>query len=147
MIPENEPSLPKTGVEAFGPAAEKTAPLPPPVQEHLAQQLRAAYQETTEKPAFLGDTALPPEIEHTVERIAERERAIVREKAHELGTEAVEAALEEVVTGAVERGSQLSRRDRSRRRSRPGEGLRSHRTDRDLSPARLRRVDLSLRER
>ena len=101
MIPENEPSLPKTGAEAFGPAAEKTAPLPPPVQEHLAQQLRAAYQETTEKPAFLGDTALPPEIEHTVERIAERERAIVREKAHELGTEAVEAALEEVVTGAV----------------------------------------------
>ncbi|MFL5152970.1 MAG: hypothetical protein ACJ8C3_08890 [Microvirga sp.] len=107
MIPENEPSLPKTGAEAFRPAAEKTAPLPPPVQEHLAQQLRAAYQETTEKPAFLGDTALPPEIEHTVERIAERERAIVREKAHELGTEAVEAALEEVVAGARrERGSQ-----------------------------------------
>ena len=71
------------------------------MQEHLAQQLRAAYQETTEKPAFLGDPALPPAIEHTVERIAERERAIVREKAHELGTEAVEAALEEVVSGAV----------------------------------------------
>src|SRR3954468_8723138 len=100
MIPENEPSLPKTGVEAFEPAADKTVPLPPPVQEHLAQQLRAAYQETAEKPAFLGDTALPPEIERKVEQIAERERAAVRDKAHELGTEAVAAALEEVVSGA-----------------------------------------------
>jgi len=110
--PENEPSLPKTGAaEAFGPAAEKTAPLPPPVQEHLAQQLRAAYQETTEKPAFLGDTALPPEIEHTVGRIAERECMIVREKAHELGTEAVEAALEEVVTGAVTAEELIAKRE------------------------------------
>jgi hypothetical protein len=99
---EKEPALPKVGSEPPGLVPERDDPaLPPPVQEHLAQQLRAAYQETTEKPAFLGDTALPPEIEHTVERIAERERAIVREKAHELGTEAVEAALEEVVTGAV----------------------------------------------
>jgi hypothetical protein len=101
MSPDNQPSLPKAGSEAFGPAAEKTAVLPPPIQEHLAQQLRAAYEETAEKPAFLGDTALPPEIEHKVEQIAERERSIVRQKAHDLGTEAVEAALEEVVSGAL----------------------------------------------
>jgi predicted DNA-binding protein len=71
------------------------------VQEHLAQQLRAAYQETAEKPAFLGDPALPPELEDKVEKLAERERAIVREKAHHLATEAVEAALEEVVSGTL----------------------------------------------
>jgi hypothetical protein len=100
--PSDEPSLPRTGAETPGIEGERENPaLPPPVQEHLAQQLRAAYQETTEKPAFLGDPTLPPEIEHKVEQIAERERMIVREKAHELGTEAVEAALEEVVSGAV----------------------------------------------
>src|SRR3954470_25044414 len=109
MSPENEPSLPKTGAEALGLGPGKTAPLPPPVQEHLAQQLRAAYQEATEKPAFLGDPALPPEIEHKVEEIAERERKIVREKAHELGTEAVEAALEEVVSGAVTPGELIGK--------------------------------------
>ena len=47
------------------------------------------------------DPALPPEIEEKVEQLAERERAVVRERAHELATEAVEAALEEVVSGAV----------------------------------------------
>ena len=99
---EKEPALPKVGSEPPGLVPERDdAALPPPVQEHLAQQLRAAYQETAEKPAFLGDPALPPEIEQKVEKLAERERAIVREKAHALGTEAVEAALEEVVSGAV----------------------------------------------
>lgn len=34
--------------------------LPRPVQEHLARQLRATYVETLEKPAYLGDPALPP---------------------------------------------------------------------------------------
>jgi hypothetical protein len=91
--PDNEPSLPRIG--------EDDPALPPPVQEHLAQQLRAAYQETAEKPAFLGDPALPPALEEKVEELAERERAIVREKAHALGTKAVEAALEEVVSGAA----------------------------------------------
>ena len=103
--PSEKPALPRIGPETPGVAPERDDPaLPPPVQEHLAQQLRAAYQETTEKPAFLGDPALPPEIEEKVERLAERERAIVREKAHELATEAVEAALEEVVSAARHRG-------------------------------------------
>ena len=98
--PDNEPVLPRIGAETPG-VGEDDPALPPPVQEHLAQQLRAAYQETAEKPAFLGDPALPPEIEQKVEKLAERERAIVREKAHALGTEAVEAALEKVVSGAA----------------------------------------------
>lgn len=99
--PEKEPAFPKIGAEAPGIGPERDDPaLPPPVQEHLAQQLRAAYQETAEKPAFLGDPSLPPELEEKVEKLAERERTIVREKAHAIGTEAVEAALEEVVSGA-----------------------------------------------
>ena len=96
----NEPVLPRIGAKTPG-IGEDDPALPPPVQEHLAQQLRAAYQETAEKPAFLGDPALPPELEEKVEQLAERERTIVREKAHELATEAVEAALEEVISGAV----------------------------------------------
>jgi hypothetical protein len=100
--PEKEPARPKTGAEMPGLALGRgDAALPPPVQEHLARELRAAYEQTAEKPAFLGDPALPPALEKKVEEIAERERALVREKAHELGTEAVEAALEEVVSGAL----------------------------------------------
>lgn len=100
--PKAEPGLPRTGSDWFGPQPEPSdATLPPPVQEHLAQQLRAAYQETAEKPAFLGDPALPPELERKVAEIANREREAVREKAHHVGVEAVEAALQEVASGAV----------------------------------------------
>jgi hypothetical protein len=95
---DKEPALPRAGVEPLGLAGDDPA-LPPPVQEHLAKELRAAYQQTTEKPAFLGDPALPPVLEEKVEELALRERALMREKAHALGTEAVEAALEEVVSG------------------------------------------------
>lgn len=100
--PKAEPALPRAGPDWFGPQPESSdATLPAPVQQHLAQQLRAAYQETAEKPAFLGDPALPPQIEQKVGELIERERSAVREKVHELGTEAVEAALEEVVAGGV----------------------------------------------
>jgi hypothetical protein len=33
------------------------------VQEHLARQLRATYLEMQDKPAYLGDPALPPEFD------------------------------------------------------------------------------------
>jgi len=99
---EKEPALPKVGSEPPGLAPERDDPaLPPPAQEHPAKELRAAYQQTTEKPTFLGDPALPAALEEKVEELALRERARVREKAHELATEAVEAALAEVVSGAV----------------------------------------------
>jgi hypothetical protein len=58
-----------------------------PIQEHLGQKLRAAYNEVAEKPAFLGDPALPPEIE---DQLIELETRI---RAHEKGTEAVREAL------------------------------------------------------
>ena len=82
-------------------AEHGATPLPPPVQEHLAQQLRATYQVMAAKPAYLGDPALPPEFERHIERLENRERAEIREKAHNLGVEAVEAALEEVASGAI----------------------------------------------
>ncbi|HZB37582.1 MAG TPA: hypothetical protein VE443_06235 [Beijerinckiaceae bacterium] len=75
--------------------------LPPPVQEHLGQQLRATYQQITEKPAFLGDPALPPRFEHHIQQIENRERAEIRVRAHDLGVEAVEAALQDIAAGAT----------------------------------------------
>jgi DNA-binding transcriptional MerR regulator len=108
--PDNDPALPRIGAEPPGVDPERDDPaLPAPVQEHLAQQLRAAYQQTSEKPAFLGDPTLPPEIEEKVEQLAERERAMVREKAHELATEAVEAALEEVVNRSRGEGGESAK--------------------------------------
>ncbi len=62
--------------------------LPRPLQEHLAQQLRAEYQLVADKPAFLGDPAIPPEFDRHIRRLD------VQEKAHERGIEAVKAALD-----------------------------------------------------
>jgi hypothetical protein len=101
--PKDEPALPRTTASSWtgGEIDETGSPLPPQVQEHLAQQLRAAYQETAEKPAFLGDPALPPELEAKVAELAERERFAMRAQVHEIASEAVEAALEEVVASGV----------------------------------------------
>lgn len=65
------------------------AALPRPVQEHLARQLRAEYHRTEDKPAFLGDPAVPPLFDEHLHRLEEKER----EKIGERGLEAVEAAL------------------------------------------------------
>ncbi len=70
--------------EAAGDAA-----LPRPIQEHLARQLRAEYHRTEDKPAFLGDPAVPAVFDEHLHRLEEKER----EKIGERGLEAVEAAL------------------------------------------------------
>ena len=58
-----------------------------PVQDALGEQLRTALNETAEKPAYLGDPAIPVEFEHQLLRL---ESTIeVREK----GVEAVRDAL------------------------------------------------------
>jgi hypothetical protein len=62
--------------------------LPRPLQEHLGQQLRTTYQAMDEKPAFLGDTNVPPELEAPLQRLETRER--IRHQ----GLEAVRSALE-----------------------------------------------------
>ena len=72
-----------------GPAPDLSGTaLPRPVQEHLAKELRAEYQLVADKPAFLGDPAIPVEFEHHLSRLDRRE------KAHERGIEAVKAALD-----------------------------------------------------
>lgn len=105
--PDDKATAPPNGAEAGAPEGAEvqsdrsTAPLPSPVQEHLAQQLRATYQVMSEKPAFLGDPVLPPEFDRHIARLEERERKDVREKAHNLGIEAVEAALQDLASGAA----------------------------------------------
>lgn len=76
-----------------GPAQADT-PLPRPVQEHLGRELRTTYHTAEEKPAFLGDSGVPPEFEGYIQRIEARER--VQERAHERGVEAVRAALQDM---------------------------------------------------
>jgi hypothetical protein len=55
--------------------------LPQTVQEHLGQQLRAAYGEAAEKPAFLGDPVLATQFEESLRRLEAAHRRWVREKA------------------------------------------------------------------
>ena len=75
-----------------GAPSDEDGGLPPPVREHLARQLRAEYHGIIDKPAFLGDPALPPVLENHVRRLETRERAI-----HDRAVEAVEKALEKIV--------------------------------------------------
>jgi hypothetical protein len=71
--------------------------LPRPLQEHLAQPLRSTSEVTSEKPAFLGDPAIPVEFEHHLQRLEEVETGRRREKVHTQGFEAVKNALEGIV--------------------------------------------------
>jgi hypothetical protein len=104
MIPDPRDEAVPGDVPASPADAEQLdTALPQPVQEHLGEQLRATYQQMTEKPAFLGDSALPPRFEHHIQQIENRERAETRERAHDLGVEAVEAALQDDASGAAGR--------------------------------------------
>jgi hypothetical protein len=75
--------------EKAGGEGDAAAVLDKTVQDHLGQKLRAAYAETEDKPAYLGDPALPPELEH---KLLDLEKA---EEVHEKGVEAVKDALGE----------------------------------------------------
>jgi hypothetical protein len=77
----DKPANEGSGTEAPKPGLDK------PIQEHLGQRLRAAYNEVAEKPAYLGDPTLPPEIENQLHELETRIRV------HEKGTEAVREAL------------------------------------------------------
>ena len=63
--------------------------LPVDVRDRLIRQLRAALNETEERPAFLGDPAIPSHLEPHVARLLRAERDRVGQK----GLEAVQAAL------------------------------------------------------
>ena len=74
--------------------ARPHAALPRPIQEHLGQQLRATLFESQEKPAFLGDPALPTTFDDYLHRLRLNERARERRRASEYGIAAVAAALQ-----------------------------------------------------
>ena len=78
---------------------EPASGLARPLQEHLAQKLRSAYHELSEKPTFLGDPAVPVEFEYQLARLAAAERVRHEEKVHNQAVEAVKAALEDI--GAI----------------------------------------------
>jgi hypothetical protein len=72
-----------------------TEPLPPPVREHLGRELRAAYVAHEDKPAYLGDPALPLAFDEPLHRLAKQERTSRRKRARDRGIAAVESALEQ----------------------------------------------------
>ena len=75
---------------------EPAAVLPRPLQEHLAQKLRSAYHELAQKPAFLGDPAVPAEFEYHLQKLEAVEKVRHTEKVHNQAVEAVKAALEDI---------------------------------------------------
>ena len=66
-----------------------TQSLPRPIQDHIAQQMRSEYHLTADKPAFLGDPAIPRSFDEPLRKLKERERA----RVHELAVAAVAEAL------------------------------------------------------
>jgi hypothetical protein len=81
---DKAPAVPN---EVAGPALGR------PLQEHLAQQLRTTYHVMTDKPAFLGDAAVPPQFEEHLRRLEAKDRERHHEKVRQRGIEAVESAL------------------------------------------------------
>lgn len=72
------------------PGKPAQAGLSRPLQEHLGQQLRTTYDAAVEKPAFLGDPALPPHLDDHVRRLE------ATETLRERGVKAVEKALKDI---------------------------------------------------
>ena len=81
---------------------EPASSLPRTLQEHLAQKLRSAYHELSEKPAFLGDPAIPVEFEYHLARLEAVEKNRHIEKVRNHGLEAVKSALEDIVAGPLD---------------------------------------------
>jgi hypothetical protein len=93
---DDQPPVP-TDLDAAPPSRKTSgAGLARPVQEHLGRELRTAYHAMADKPAFLGDPALPVHVERHLQRIE------AREKAHDRGVKAVESALQEIELFGVE---------------------------------------------
>ena len=92
----------------------KASGLARPLQEHLAQQLRSTYQSLAEKPAFLGDPAVPPEFERHLQRLEAVERGRQREKIRTKGVEAVKTALEEIIAGPLDPDAPAAPKRRTR---------------------------------
>jgi hypothetical protein len=80
------------------PPADKTAEASPSettgldktIQELIGQKLRSEYNAIADKPAYLGDPMLPPEMEDQITKLG------ITIRAHETGIEAVEEALKNI---------------------------------------------------
>ena len=83
-------------------APEQASSLPRTLQEHLAQKLRSAYHELSDKPTFLGDPTLPVEFEYHLARLEAVERNRLLEKIRNQGLEAVKSALEDIIAGPLD---------------------------------------------
>jgi hypothetical protein len=70
---------------------DHNAILPRDVRDHLGRKLRATYLEIQEKPAYLGDPALPRHFDEPVYRLTML--CSERERASRSGLAAVAAAL------------------------------------------------------
>jgi hypothetical protein len=101
-----------SGSAAPGAAPERASSLPRPLQEHLARELRSTYHATEEKPAFLGDPAIPVEFEYQLQRLEAVEKVRHTEKVHNQAVEAVKTALEEIVTGPLDAEASPSAEER-----------------------------------
>jgi hypothetical protein len=93
---------------------EPGSALPRTLQEHLAQKLRSAYHELAEKPAFLGDPAIPVEFEYHLARLEAVEKGRHMEKVRNQGLEAVKSALEDMVAKPLEPEASRAREQRRR---------------------------------
>ena len=72
---ETDPDGQPGAVEVTGTDTPMTAEL----REHLGRRLRSEFRLEAEQPAFLGDTAVPPQFTSLVRRIEEREELPGRE--------------------------------------------------------------------
>jgi hypothetical protein len=97
-----------SGEAAPDDASERASSLPRPLQEHLARELRSTYHATEEKPAFLGDPAIPVEFEYQLQRLEAVEKVRHTEKVHNQAVEAVKSALEAIVEGPLDDEPPLS---------------------------------------
>jgi hypothetical protein len=69
-------------------------PLPSTVMDHLGQKLRAVYYESSDRPKYVGDPALPLEFDPYLYRLEQKERAMRIERVGQQGLTAVASALE-----------------------------------------------------
>ena len=71
--------------------------LPRDVQEHLGRRLRSQLKVEEAKPAYLGETSVPPQFDSLVRRLEAGERG------ERQGYEAVKAALDPVADTTIKR--------------------------------------------
>ena len=85
----DDDDAPKDGLRAEPARGADGVSLPREVQEHLGRRLRTALHVEAEKPAFLGETSVPPQFEPLVRKLEAGERG------ERQGYEAVRRALDE----------------------------------------------------